>query len=63
MTHEPFTNKGKHVFPNPHIPGDGAVPMHPAMIVPDEVRPTVNGEPITEPSHEFVVKKRKNADD
>jgi hypothetical protein len=63
MTHEPFTSKGKQVLINPLIPGDGAVPMHPAMIVPDEERPTISGEPITEQSHEFVVKMDKNAQD
>ena len=58
---DPFINKGKHVFVNPLIPFDGAVPMDPSMIIPDDERPTINGEPIGNASHEFVVKKDTNA--
>jgi hypothetical protein len=58
---QPYVNKGKHVFLNPTIPGDPI--MHPAMIVPEEGRPTINGEPVVEKSHEFVVKKGDHAQD
>ena len=60
---EPFVNKGKAVFRNPSIPGDTAAVMHPSLIVPDDERVKVNGEPVIESSHEFVVKKDKNVAD
>jgi hypothetical protein len=60
---QPYVNKGKHVFVNPTVPGEEGGPMHPSMIIPDDERPTINGEPIAEASHEFVVKKGKNAQD
>ena len=58
-----YVNKGKDVFPDPTVPGDGPIVMHPAMIVPEEGRPKINGAPVQETAPEFVVKKDKNAQD
>jgi hypothetical protein len=56
----PFINKGKDVFLRPATENGAAA--HPSFVVPDDERPKINGEPVTEESHEFVVKK-KHADD
>ena len=60
---QPYVNKGKDVFLNPTVPDNTAAIMHPSMIIPEDERPTINGEPVAEKSHESVVKKAKNAQD
>jgi hypothetical protein len=60
----PFRRKGKNVFLDPRQLG--ALEMPPtdsSLVVPPDERPTINGEPFQDNSHEFVVKKDKNAQD
>ncbi len=52
---EPYVTNGDDVFPNPTIPRDGGVVMHAGMIKPPVTAPRVNGAPVVETSHEFVV--------
>jgi hypothetical protein len=37
---------------------EGPAVMRPDMIIPDEIRPTINGEPFADLSHEYVLKKQ-----
>ena len=57
---EPYINKGKHVYLNPTIPGDGGVVMDPAVVIPDDSGPQINGAPVIEQSHEYVLKKKSD---
>ena len=56
----PFINKGKDVFPRSATENGAAA--HPSFVVPDDERPKINGEPVTEESHEFVIKKNDAED-
>lgn len=55
---EPYINKGRLVYPNPTIPGEGGVVLDPAIAVPEEYGLQVNGAPVIEKSHEYVIRKK-----
>jgi hypothetical protein len=53
----------QYVFPDPSTPGDGGAPMDAAQIVPLDHGVRINGAPVIEQSHEFVMKKKPDAQD
>ena len=61
----PYINKGRDVYIDPTIPGDGGAIMDPAMVVPPECGLHINEAPVTEQTHEYVLSKkpRSNAKD
>jgi len=59
---EPYVNKGKHVYINPAIPGDGGVVMDAAIAIPDQHGLQINGAPVVEQGHEYVIRKKPRSD-
>ena len=57
-----FVNKGKDVFTDPTIPTDGGQVLHAAMIVPPKEGEHINGAPVDDLSHQFVIKKNHAQD-
>jgi hypothetical protein len=59
----PFVNNGRYVFLDPSGGGEGQNP-DPNYLVPPQARLTASGFPVTEQSHEYVIRKPKpNAQD
>ena len=60
-----FLSNGRYVFVNPFDPGDGGAFPDAAMAVPLEARLSINGAPVVEQSHQFVLTRMrpKNAQD
>jgi hypothetical protein len=62
---EPYVNKGQSVFIDPTLPTDGGVVLDAALIVPPIVDEYINGAPVSDVSHEFILqrvdKKVRNA--
>ncbi len=54
----PYINKGRHVYLDPTIPGDGGLVMDAAIAIPPDDALQVNGAPIIEQSHEYVIRKK-----
>lgn len=52
-----YTNRGKHVFPDPLPPGDSGPVPDAAMIIPPKIGEQINGAPVESLSHQFVIKK------
>lgn len=57
----PFINKGKHVYLDPAVPGDGGIVMDAAIAIPTDGGLQINGAPVVEQSHEYVLKKKPEA--
>ena len=60
-----FLSNGRYVFVNPFDPGDGGASPDSGLAIPLEARPSINGAPIEDQSHQFVLKRMrpKNAQD
>jgi hypothetical protein len=54
-----YIRKGEHVYVDPSIPGDGGSALDPAIAIPQPTTTTINGAPIIEQSHEYVIRKPK----
>lgn len=52
---EPFISNGRDVYIDPSIPGDGAASMDAAMIIPPQTGFRINGAPVIELDHEYVI--------
>ena len=57
-----YVNRGKDVFVDPTIPTDGPQPMNAAMIVPPREGEHIDGAPVEDLTHQFVIKKNNAPD-
>ena len=54
----PFVNNGRHVVLDPSSGGEGQN-LDPGYLVPPQAGLTASGAPITDQSHEYVIRKPK----
>ncbi len=54
----PYITRRDRVLIDPTIPGDGGAPLDAEIAIPPEFGVQINGAPVTEQSHEYVLKKK-----
>jgi hypothetical protein len=57
-----FVNKGEDVFLDPTVASDGPVVLNAALIIPPRQGEHINGAPVDDLSHQFVIKKTNAPD-
>ena len=55
----PYVNNGRYVFVDPALnAGSDGSDLDPGYAVPSQTGLTINGAPVVEQSHEFVIRKK-----